>query len=78
MELKIFNHISSSCYSNSSSTSPFTTEEITGCTNEVAKGVNKAPRNPASWGFFISCLTGSLTLSINGFMILILSFLFSF
>ena len=22
---------------------PFTTEEITGCTNEVAKGANKAP-----------------------------------
>ena len=25
---------------------PFTTEEITGCTNEAAKGANKAPRNP--------------------------------
>ena len=24
---------------------PFTTEEITGCTNEAAKGANKAPRN---------------------------------
>ena len=24
---------------------PFTTEEITGCTNEAAKGDNKAPRN---------------------------------
>ena len=24
---------------------PFTTEEITGCTNEAAKGANKTPRN---------------------------------
>ena len=24
----------------------FTTEEITGCTTEAAKGANKAPRNP--------------------------------
>ena len=27
---------------------PFTTEEITRCTNEAAKGANKAPRNPPS------------------------------
>ena len=27
---------------------PFTTEEVTGCTNEMDKGVNKAPRNPPS------------------------------
>ena len=29
----------------------FTTEEITGCTNEVAKGANKAPRNLRSCCF---------------------------
>ena len=33
---------------------PFTTKEIAGCTNEAAKGANKAPRNPPS-RFFISC-----------------------
>ena len=27
---------------------PFTIEEITGCTNEAAKGANKAPRNSPS------------------------------
>ena len=43
---------------------PFTTEEITGCTNEVAKGANKSPRNPPSC-FFISCFTVSVTPSIN-------------
>ena len=31
---------------------PFTTEEITGCTNEAAKGVTTAPRNPPSWFFY--------------------------
>ena len=31
---------------------PFTTEEITGCTNEAAKGANKAPGNPPSCFFF--------------------------
>ena len=25
---------------------PFTTDEITGCTNEATKGANKAPKNP--------------------------------
>ena len=38
---------------------PFTTEEITGCTNEAAKGANKSPRNPPSC-FFISCFTVSV------------------
>ena len=32
---------------------PFTKEEITGCTNEVAKGDNKAPKNPACFFYFI-------------------------
>ena len=43
---------------------PFTTEEITGCTNEAAIGANKAPRNRPSC-FFISCFTVSVTPSIN-------------
>ena len=61
----------------------FTTEEITGCTNEAVKGANKAARNPPSW-FFISCFTVSVTPSINtsepsnDFMILISSFVSSF
>ena len=42
----------------------FTTEEITGCTNEAAKGTNKAPRN-LPFCFFISCFTVSVTPSIN-------------
>ena len=43
---------------------PFTTEEITSCTNEVARGANKASRNLPSY-FFISCFTVSVTPSIN-------------
>ena len=42
---------------------PFTTEEIKGCTNEAAIGVNKAPRNPHSR--FISYFNASVTPSIN-------------
>ena len=44
---------------------PFTTEEITGCTNEAAKGANQAPRNPPSCFFiyrpstFFHCPTNS-------------------
>ena len=34
----------------------FTTEEITGCTNEAGKGANKTSRNTPSC-FFISCFT---------------------
>ena len=62
---------------------PFTTEEITGYTNEAANGDNKAPRNPHTC-FFISCFTVSVTPSIdtpessNDFMILIISFISSF
>ena len=62
---------------------PFTTEEITVCTNEAAIGANKAPRNPYSC-FFISCFTVSVTLSSNtpesskDFIILIISFVSSF
>ena len=43
---------------------PFTTKEITGRTNEVAKGPNKALRNPRSC-FFISCFTVLVTPSIS-------------
>ena len=31
---------------------PFTTEEITGCTTEIAKGANKALRSPPSCFFY--------------------------
>ena len=64
MELKIYAHISSSCSSISSPFIPFTTEEITGCTNEAPKGTSKAPRNPPSC-FFVSCFTVSVTPSID-------------
>ena len=43
---------------------PFTTEEITACTNEAAKGANKALINSPSC-FFISSFTVSVTPSIN-------------
>ena len=43
---------------------PFTIEEITGCSNEVAKCANKAARDLPSC-FFISYLTVPVTLSIN-------------
>ena len=43
---------------------PFTTEQITGCANEMAKGANKAPRNPTSC-FFISCFTVFKTVSVS-------------
>ena len=61
---------------------PFTTEEITGCTNEAAKGANKAPRNPPS--SFISSFTVLANPSINtfessnDFIIFIISFISSF
>ena len=42
----------------------FTAEEITGSTNEAAKGANRAPRNLPSC-FFVSCFTVSVTPSIN-------------
>ena len=59
---------------------PFTTEEITGCTNEAAKGAKEAGRNSPSY-FFISCFTVSVIPSINtfessnGFMIFLISFI---
>ena len=31
---------------------PFTTEEVTGRTNEAAEGAKKAPRNPPSCFFY--------------------------
>ena len=65
---------------------PFTTEEITGCTIEVAQGTNKEWRNLSSYCccfFFFSCFTVLVTPSINtsespDFMILIISFISSF
>ena len=62
---------------------PFTTEEMTGCTNEAAKGANKTPRNRPSC-FFISCFTVSVMSSNNtsesssDFTILTISFISSF
>ena len=62
---------------------PFTTEEITGCTNEVAKGANKAQRNLPSC-FFVLYFMVSVIPSINtpessnDFMILTISFISSF
>ena len=40
---------------------PYTTEEITGFTNEAAKGVNKAPRNPllVFFCFIFYCFSNS-------------------
>ena len=43
---------------------PSITEEITGCTNEVAKGANNAPRNSSFW-FIILSFAVSVTPSIN-------------
>ena len=40
---------------------PFTTEEITGCTNEATKSANKAKKNSPSCSF-ISCFAVSVTL----------------
>ena len=57
----------------------FTDEEIPDCTNEAAKGDNKAPRSLHSY-FFISYFTVSITPSNdtpespNVFIILIISF----
>ena len=62
---------------------PFTTEEIIGCTIEVAKSANKASRNP-SFFFFFFFFSVSVNLSINtpnysnDFMILIILFISSF
>ena len=56
---------------------------MTSCTNEVAKGANKAQRVPP-FCFFISCFPVSVTPSINtsqssnDFMIFIISFISSF
>ena len=41
----------------------FTTEAITGCTNEATNGANKVSRNPPP--VFISSFTVSVALSIN-------------
>ena len=62
---------------------PFTTDEVIGCTNEAPKIANKASRNSSAC-FFISCITNSVTPSLNtqespnDFMIIIISFIFSF
>ena len=42
----------------------FTTEEITSCTNEAAKGTNKTPINPPSC-FFVLYFNVSVNPSIN-------------
>ena len=61
---------------------PFTTEEITGCSNETANGANKAGRNRSSC-FFISCFTVSIISSINTFksssdFMILITFKYSF
>ena len=62
---------------------PFTTETVTGCTNEASNGANKDKKKMPSC-LFILCFTVSVFLSIdasessNNFMILIISFLSSF
>ena len=43
---------------------PSITEEITDCTNEVAKGANNAPGNSSFW-FIILSFAVSVTPSIN-------------
>ena len=61
---------------------PFTTEEVTGCTNEAVKDANKAGTKSAF--VFVLCYTVSVTPSINtfkssnNFMILKTSFISSF
>ena len=45
---------------------PFTAEKITVCTNEAAKGADKAGRNPPSC-FFYFIFTVSVIPSINTF-----------
>ena len=60
-ELKLFIYISSSCYSDSPLSSksqliPFTTEEITDCSNEATKGANKASGNLPSCFFLFHVL----------------------
>ena len=62
---------------------PFTTEEITGFTNEAVKGANRVPRSSSSC-FFSLFFTFSVTPSINtpessnDFLILIISFISEF
>ena len=84
MELKIFFKISSSGFLVPLPLIPFTTEEVTVCTNEAAKGItNKAGINP-SFLFFVSVFTVLVITSTNifessiDFMILIISFISSF
>ena len=45
---------------------PFTTEEITGCTNEAAKGANKANKSAFLFFYFMLC-TVPVIPSINIF-----------
>ena len=62
---------------------PFTTEEITGCTNEASTGVDKIPKKLPSC-CFISCFTVSVTPLINrtessnDFLMLMIPFISSF
>ena len=83
MELKIFSHIPFPALLSPLPLISFTTEEITGCTTETAKGASKALRNTPSC-FFISSFTVSVTPwintlgSSNDFIIFIISFIPSF
>ena len=62
---------------------PFTTEKITGWTNEAAKGDNKTPRNSLFY-FSILCFTVLVTPPINAteysndFIVLIILFISPF
>ena len=80
MELKVFIHLVTPL-----PLLPFTTEEILDCTNEVARGSKKSSKKSAFLFFlFLSCFTVSVTPSLyrpgssNDFMILLISFIFSF
>ena len=65
MKLKTFIYLSSSCSSNSSST--YTTEEVTGCTNEAAKEANKEVKKTCLLVFLFHVFSVSVIPSINTF-----------
>ena len=60
---------------------PFTTKETTGWTNEVAKRANKDKKNPGFFCFIFSVSVAPSNYtpeSSNEFMILVISFIYSF
>ena len=65
VKLKTFIYLSSSCSSNSSST--YTTEEVTGCTNEAAKEANKKVKKTCLLVFLFHVFSVSVIPSINTF-----------